>query len=360
MKIAPTYSPLELVKKSPFLVSVIFLFCVISIVTFSISSLRAPIKNPKKISDCVRTTNPYPCYEKFLVTTTKEVNPEKAFALLKEEAKHDPFIERNYCHELSHAIGRTAAQKYKTFAETNAHADDYCSYGYYHGMVGTLVVLLGKEHFQQNVNLLCDTVPGRERKSFDYFTCVHGIGHGTTILSYYDLPEALKLCDVLGGTWEQEQCYNGAFMENLISQNKDHQSSYVKDDDPLFPCTIVEEKYREQCYQRQPRQFLNFTGWDFAEAFLLCSSIEEQYRAICYQGMGREAFSLHYNDIPTTRDSCDKGGIFEQRNNCNLEAVKYFIDFTRKKESGDAFCESLSDDLKPSCFASAEKYAKTF
>jgi hypothetical protein len=286
-------------------------------------------------------------------------DPETAFKILKHAALKDPIIESNHCHFLTHAIGQASAVKYKTFAETNAHADEYCSYGYHHGMYETLVATMGKDVFIKNVNTFCESVPGKERRSFEYFTCIHGIGHGTTLLTYYELPEALKLCDAFSGTWEQEECYNGAFMQNLFS-DKDHPTEYVRADDSMFPCTAIAEKYRTECFNRQARVFLLHNNYDFSIAFSMCASLDVTYRNRCYEGLGREAFAISYNNIETTRGACSQGETADQKQACYLDAVEYFIDFTHKRDSGDAFCKALEPTMQNACISKVTEYIKIF
>ncbi len=106
-----------------------------------------------------------------------------------------------------------------------------------------------------------------------------------------DLFESLETCDMLTDGWERERCYGGVFMENVVNRdNPAHPSKYLEADQPLYPCDVVEPRYKNECYQRQTSYVLETQGNDFSRVFDLCATaVEEDFRPSCYQGLGWDA-----------------------------------------------------------------------
>jgi hypothetical protein len=181
------------------------------------------------------------------------------------------------------------------------------------------------------------------------------------ILSYYNLSEALNICDKsLSGTWEQERCYGGIFMENIVGNNKEHSGKEIVNSDIFFPCDSVGRQYREVCYDRQANIFINSTKGDFKKAFDLCSTLEKPYALACYEGLGREAFGIRYGDIETTSNACYKGNNVTQISYCLKEASEYFVKLTRHKESAEPFCKQLPSNYQTECLEHITQYSLSF
>ena len=54
----------------------------------------------------------------------------------------------------------------------------------------------------------------------------------------------------------------------------------------MYPCDVVEDRYEDDCYQRQSSYALETLGNGFAEVFGLCAAVESGFRPSCYQGLG--------------------------------------------------------------------------
>jgi len=75
---------------------------------------------------------------------------------------------------------------------------------------------LGREKLLSDLDGVCARRSRKERKSLDYFNCVHGLGHAIMAVRADELFDALHDCDGLTGAMEQNACVNGRLMENLI------------------------------------------------------------------------------------------------------------------------------------------------
>ncbi|MBI2053176.1 MAG: hypothetical protein HYT41_00310 [Candidatus Sungbacteria bacterium] len=127
-----------------------------------------------------------------------------------------------------------------------------------------------------------------------------------------DLLRSLHLCDTLSGQGQIEACWSGVFMENSSSStNPDHPSEYIDADDPMYPCTILEQKYLKLCYQYQSSYFAEITHWQWVSTIELCRQVPVTYREGCFHIIGT-------NQVGYTQDN-DK-----RKQTCDLIAEPHF------------------------------------
>lgn len=300
----------------------------------------------------------FDCYEAYYTKLVREQGVKPAFADLRARYSKDPYVV-SQCHPLAHVIGRIATTKYKDVAEAYTQGDSFCWSGYYHGVLEGVVGKIGAKHLGDQMNKICAGLPGKASYNFDYFNCVHGLGHGVMAYTQDELFDALKLCDRIDGSWEQSSCYSGVFMENVIIDNKNHFTKYLKPSEPLYPCDAVGEKYKTPCYLMQTSYMLKITNGDFLKVFGYCAKAEEGFRATCYQSLGRDASGRSASNIVTTKATCELGVGFEQRSNCVIGAVKDIISYFHSDVQAKEFCGSLDVDLQEICRTTEAEYVKT-
>lgn len=301
----------------------------------------------------------FDCYEKFYKNLVKTQGVSAAFADLRAEYNNNSYV-LNQCHPLAHVIGSAAVDKYPTVAEAYTHGDSFCWSGYYHGVLEGVVARIGRQQVPDVLNNICDGVTGKSSYSFDYYNCVHGLGHGVMAFTQDELFDSLKLCDRISGGWEQASCYSGVFMENVIVDNKNHFTKYLKPDDPLYPCNAVDAKYKSTCYLMQTSYMLKVTNSDFNKVFDLCSQVEEAYRTTCYESLGRDASGRSSSDLTKTKETCELGKDFDQQSHCIIGAVKDFISYFHSDSQAKLLCNALAVDLQSLCSGTAESYYKSF
>ncbi|HZI21393.1 MAG TPA: hypothetical protein VFD76_02720 [Gemmatimonadales bacterium] len=290
------------------------------------------------------------CYEGYYDALVARAGVAAAFADLKAHYTTDPRIEV-LCHAITHHIGRAAFTQYSGIAEAFAHGDDFCASGYYHGVLQGFSAGAGRGSLLANLDAVCAGVPGKERHSLDYYNCVHGLGHGIMALTGDSLFEALRACDGLTGVVEQEACHNGVFMENLVvdGEHGGHYSRYLRPDEPLYPCTAVEPRYKVSCFEIQTSYALGATQGDFVKVFALCARVEPRFRATCYQSLGRDASTVSLNRVPETVAKCNLGSDREQRSNCVRGAALDFIYFYHSDVQARQLCAALEPALREDC-----------
>lgn len=301
----------------------------------------------------------FQCYEKFYTDLVGTQGIPAAFADIKIRENGNSFI-KSQCHPLTHSIGHAAAGLFPDILDAFANGDSFCWSGYYHGILEEIIDTMGKEKTLANLNSICSRVPGKETYSFDYYNCVHGLGHGLMGTAGQNLFDALTMCDKLTGQWEKSSCYSGVFMENVIIDNKGGSTEYLRPGEPIYPCNAVANDYKQVCFLMQTSYMLKVTGNNFSKVFDLCSQVESPYQATCYQSLGRDASGQSSSNVEKTVATCGLGTNFEQKSNCIIGAVKDFISYYHSDVEAKKFCDAHGRDLRDICLTTAEDYYESF
>lgn len=252
------------------------------------------------------------------------------------------------CHQVAHAIGRAAIMRYDTIGEAFKNGSSICMSGFYHGVMQGVFSKYGETSLSSgSIDALCQDflVSGNETRAST--NCTHGMGHGIFDVTHGDLFRSLDICSFLSIPIERENCYGGVFMENLVVDDKNHISKYLKDDDIFYPCTIVREEYKNACYTFQPIHFLHTSN--FHDAFLSCSRAEkDEYKTTCYGGIGVETGN---SDASLARQNlffCLKGETFVMQSQCVLGAASAYLLF-HQEDHIELYCVNLPKDLRKVC-----------
>jgi hypothetical protein len=312
-----------------------------------------------------KNTITYTCYKKELTNIVEQSGPEAATALIKTQYSKVPYV-KSQCHQLIHVVGRAALAKYGTVADTFAHGDQFCWSGYYHGAMEEIAILHGSNYIVDNANTLCEPIAkAKGQYSFYHFNCVHGMGHGFMEALNNNLFTSLAACDKMTDDWNRESCYGGVFMQNIMNvqspdETVDHKSAYLKDDQPMYPCTAVDEQYKNQCYLMQTSYALQVENYDFSKVFALCKDTEQTYRTTCYQSLGRDASGQSISDVDKTNATCLSGSDYEAQSNCIIGASKDFVSYFHSDKQAKQLCASLPPDLQSICTSTVTSYYSTF
>ena len=301
------------------------------------------------------------CYEAYYSSIVGREGVGEAFVDLKARYPTDPRVQA-LCHAITHHIGQAAFRKYADISAAFLHGDNVCGSGYYHGVLEGLASRMGREKLLSNLDSICAGMPGKERYSLDYYNCVHGLGHGIMAITGDELFDALHHCDKLTGSVEQTTCDNGVFMENLIvdGEHGGNFSRYLKPAEPLYPCTVVERKYKPACLEIQTSYALGAVRGDVAKVFALCADLEMSFRSTCYQSIGRDAATISLNRVPGTVATCNLGIDYEQRSNCITGAVLDFVYYYHGSAQALELCAALDQDLRRVCRSTVAKVVGRF
>lgn len=292
------------------------------------------------------------------VTSSKGVTA--AFTELKTAYSTDANVKAD-CHQLTHVIGRTAADGKLTLAQVFSEGDQFCWAGYFHGAMETIAARLGKQQLKSQLTQICNPVKEQKEYSFYHYNCVHGLGHGIMAVSDNDLPGSLKECDEFTNSWEAQSCYSGAFMQNVMAAlDPDNHTDYLKNDQPMYPCTAIDTRYKEQCYLMQTSQALRLANYDFAMIFGECSRVDADYITTCYQSLGRDASGNSNSDATQTKATCMLGSDYTAQSNCLIGAVKDFVSYYHSDNQANQLCLSLDTSLQGICQDTKTSYYATF
>jgi hypothetical protein len=316
-------------------------------------------------------SNDYACHQERYQNLVLDSGVEAAFAELKDEYEKNEFV-KSGCHQMTHIIGRTAADLYGDVTGTFDKGDHFCGSGYYHGAMQAIVAKIGPDEMLAKADALCASLRDQQEHSIYHYNCVHGLGHGFMKIMHNELFEALEACDALSSGWEEQRCYGGVFMENTMAEvmteyDPTYTSKYLKIDQPLYPCTDVEARYKNACYLGQTSYALRTKNGDFFKVFELCSEVEEDFRPSCYRSLGRDAATqgqqrsiTDVGQTESTRMRCLVSEDFEARSNCIVGAVHSIILHHHSDRQVRTFCESLDANLRAVCLKAAEEYYQRF
>ena len=297
------------------------------------------------------------CYDNLYAAIVREEGIEESFAFLRKEYQDNAYVETQ-CHQITHVIGKAAVEKFPSVSEAYGVGDSFCWSGYYHGVIEAVIADIGYVNLDNNLDSICDDIKGERKYSFDHYNCVHGLGHGIMVLNQNELFESLAQCDILKEYWDAASCWSGAFMENIMTDYRNHFTAYLKTEDLLYPCNAVNAQYKKTCYLMQTSYMLKVNNQNFKETFSLCKKADEGFEDICYQSLGRDAASFYVNNAQGTTNLCLLGENFEQQSNCVIGAVKDFISYFHGDEEAKYFCSLFEENLNEVCSVTAKEYGK--
>jgi hypothetical protein len=315
----------------------------------------------RRFADEARRT----CYSQLLSERLKKHGVADAVATLDAIAAADPGA-ADHAHEYAHGIGIEAFGISTDIPATFTACGDGFSSGCRHGVIQAYFETRDKVT-QPEVEALCQPFkqPGASR--WVLFQCVHGMGHGLTMLYEHDLPRALTDCDLLSDGWDRESCYGGAFMESVINATAPHhpatmlaQSHHhmmggttfkaMDPADPLYPCSIMAERYLNACYQMQTSVMLNLNHGNMADAAKSCERAPLRVRPVCFQSLGRDITSYTAREPQKTADLCHEAAE-AYRPACYFGAVKALVDWTATTGAAFAFCRLVATEAGgPTCY----------
>lgn len=324
------------------------------------------------------------CYESQLVPLASKGQVKLAMGALAQLGMLDADV-RTSGHVYAHAIGIAAGKAPGDVAAAFTQCSESFQSGCYHGVIQAWFARLDSIG-PGEANGLCQPFRENEGQRWIRFQCVHGMGHGLTMLYKHDLTAGLEGCDLLADQWDRHACYGGAFMENIVNVTiPHHPASAMAHDrstmtpstpDPAghdmsemshaapavkfkavdpsnqqYPCSIMAERYLRSCYEMQTSVMLYNNGGDMAGAARDCNSAPQAMRTVCYSSLGRDVSSRSQQNHAEAIRMCSLGTPAYQPW-CYFGVVKNFVDLNARAQDGIAFCRAIPGDAnKQLCYA---------
>ena len=329
------------------------------------------------------------CYEARLLDELAATGTGAALETLEWLAAADRAV-RSQSHVFTHAIGINAYSPGEIFTDVFEECTEVFQSGCYHGVVQAYFIATGEPNAEK-VAGLCEPYEADPADRWLLFQCLHGLGHGLTMYYGHHLLMALEGCDLLTTGWNRNSCYGGAFMENVVNaidphhpaaelvpdgtameggagtaaEASDHGADAhdhgamamadgvepfepLRDDDPHYPCSILDARYLTSCYQMQTSAMLWHNDWDIADAASSCLRAPDGWRDDCFMSLGRDISGRTLQDEDDAHRECRKSPE-DYRDWCYVGVVRNFVDVTATTDAGFSFCRTIEDSAKPRC-----------
>jgi len=295
-----------------------------------------------KLSDCPGDSA---CFEQAFGNLAYEKGPKKALAVFARMIDTDPTV--RVCHRIAHALGAGGLAHYDgevgpAFADGSA----VCWSGYYHGILERAFAGVSEDALPDVSRRLCSSASVR-RSDFVAYQCVHGLGHGLMIYTGYDLPLSLATCDKLATSWDRTSCTGGVFMENLQT-SYGTKSEWLRDDQPLYPCTAVSERHKLYCYLMVTSRILDVDGSDWQKTVGWCRKAEPAWVKICFQSLGRDASGRSLQSPGEILRICGLAG--DMAGECVYGAARDITSMDAGARRSAGFCTEVPARYRPTCF----------
>ncbi len=253
-----------------------------------------------------------------------------------------------YCHDAAHDVGRLA---YEIFGPISfAISGHECQAGALHGSTEAMFAARGTSRLAEDVAALCSSADNR----FVRHQCYHGVGHGLMAWTTYEIHEALELCDVIERAYDASSCYSGVFMENVVgglSGVMGHETEYLRDDDPHFPCDVIASQYRADCYYYQTSHMWRVFDGDMSQIAAVCATLDGRARDLCFGSYGRDVGNQTRGDPARAIELCGHAPAGEDRVECISGSAQDRFWETTGADEAISMCSMLTDpDEAESCW----------
>lgn len=290
------------------------------------------------------------CYKDVATSLYDQFGLSQTLQTLKANEGYPEVYAR--CHEVTHYLARQEYDKLKSIANVYAQCDSTCHGGCYHGTMEAYLKekQLANESVQAQFTKVCGKLQDYQNP-LEFNECLHGLGHAAMFVTDMELLKSLSLCDNISGQKEKERCYTGVFMENSSSSTSfDHQSIYLKADDPFYPCNSLEEKYQAMCWQYQSSYFAIISNQDWVKVAHMCLQVPPQYQDRCVRTIGTNQVGFTPS-LKIMKQDCDLMPNAHFQSVCVEGVISSFAyRFVGDTDKMIEFCSIVDSQNKESCF----------
>ena len=288
------------------------------------------------------------CFEQAFGNVAYNEGPREAIAVFERTVDQgDPS-----CHRMAHAIGAASlARNRGNVAKTIAEGSSTCFSGYYHGVLERALVRVKTRDATRLGNVaraLCDDPAVHVSRWMEY-QCFHGLGHGLMITTGYGLPISLDACERVQAFLDRTSCKGGVFMENVTS-SYGFRSRWLRDDDPVYPCNVIDENDKITCYGMVTSRVLRVIGLDWEKTAEICSRVERDYVITCFRSLGRDISGQTRRDPEEIVELCEVTREYDAEEHCiSAAAMDMASNFTSGVEAAE-LCEAAPAYTRGECY----------
>lgn len=314
-----------------------------------------------KIKVCAKENRYTECLENAASDFLQKFSSYEVFNVFEKNETDPNFFQ--YCHTTLHFLGRELYKVKKNTKDSLSLCTSACFQGCNHGVLEGYLEEKGVSNdndvaLRDEIVKICGQGENYEKQEL-YNECLHGLGHALMFVTDGELPRSLYLCDSLDDQKKRDWCYSGSFMENSTSStNIDHPSKYLKAEDPLYPCNILEEKYLDMCYTLQGLYYADLTEHDVKKTAELCQKVPQNYKIGCFRAIGQGQVGIT-QELSKIKNDCNLVGESEFVQACIQGAVGALS----TRYSGNAkllieFCGLLEEENKKVCYEAMKSYLR--
>ena len=306
------------------------------------------------------------CADSILDVSVPTVGPDTAMLILHDIMKSPVFSISSDGHLLSHTIGQSLARNLGSTGEYFLRCPSGFNDGCFHGFFE--VVILESETPVDTVEDICGSMPNDATpKERSY--CYHGAGHVFMMHESHDLDAAIALCLQIHGDWS-ESCLQGVFMENAGDREWELKKKNFREDEPLYPCTVVADRFKPECYINHHGYLVRHYSESWDSLADVCRGAGD-FKHYCFGGLGLMLGSEYWIDVVSddfsiNEKSHTEKAVFlcerfpdEHIFDCYSHLVPSFLNFdvddlTRVSH----LCSSASEMYRRFCFEQVGSYLR--
>lgn len=281
-----------------------------------------------------------------LYVLVDEQNPKIALKKLELLGNENPSVLRS-CHAFVHDIGHRAFNKYGDVGKAFAYQDDICGSGYLHGII--------ESYFKYTPNVLTGMKTLCAQYGFNTVAqrCYHGVGHGLMFYSENDLPLSVEQCNIFTGK-ARVRCLEGVYMEHFNTDQKLHPSSYLRPEDPFYPCAQQPAHNQAVCYFYAPAYYLSLHQDNYAAAMSWCAHAPGTFVNACTNGLATRIMKQRIANPQFVERICESGTSLQVAP-CIDGMVSYYVVHFDSWQKAQEMCATLKPQHKKICQTSVAK-----
>lgn len=183
-------------------------------------------------------------------------------------------------------------------------------------------------------------------------TCGHGLGHGFSQFTAFDIKKALEYCDQLT-QYSQVPCYGGVFQEYWEFAPGEMFSK----DDVWKPCSGLPERHLSVCAFNLRDQWGARYQFDNSRSMELCLSADDRTVKLgCLLGIGFKIVKQQAGQAESVINECTDIFTDQHRPLCLISASNVFAVYKYPdwRESVYKMCRELDSEMRSVCRNAAE------